>query len=307
MSIADATVATQLGDYKLDTPLVASCGTVGSVVDFAGVADLGNYGAAVAKSVSGTPWPGRRPPRLAGTGAGRRGLNNATGYGPAAWVDDIGPRIDSVSTDVWGSAVGNSRDEFAKVAGALTGVGVTAIEVNLSCPNLEDGKMFALDPAAAASVIAAVREATPLPVGAKLTPNSEDIVAVAAAVSEAGADWVVLGNTVWGAGFDIETRRPLLSGVVGGYSGKPIKPIALRCVWQVSQALPELPIVGSGGVTAAEDVVEFLLAGASAVGVGTAHFASPRIGSKIMRDLRRYLVRHGEATVQSLVGAAEPW
>jgi dihydroorotate dehydrogenase (NAD+) catalytic subunit len=189
----------------------------------------------------------------------------------------------------------------------LAETGVKAIEVNLSCPNLDGGGMFALDATAAAAVVSAVRGKTQLPIGAKLTPNSEDIVVVAAAVAEAGADWVVLGNTVWGAGFDIETRRPLLSGVVGGYSGKPIKPIALRCVWQVSQALPDLPIVGSGGVSSGADVVEFLLAGASAVGVGTAHFASPRVGIKIMRELRRYLQRHGETTVSALVGAVEPW
>jgi dihydroorotate dehydrogenase (NAD+) catalytic subunit len=118
---------------------------------------------------------------------------------------------------------------------------------------------------------------------------------------------VVLGNTVWGAGFDIETRRPLLSGVVGGYSGTPIKPIALRCVWQVSRAIPDLPILGVGGVSCGDDVVEFLLAGAAAVGVGTAHFASPRIGTRIVRQLRRYLHKHQISDLRELIGAAEPW
>ena len=159
-----------------------------------------------------------------------------------------------------------SADEFGEVAAALATTRVTAIEINLSCPNLEGGGMFALDAAAAARVVTTVRKATELPLGAKLSPNSEDIVAIAAAVAEAGADWVVLGNTVWGAGFDVETRRPLLSGVVGGYSGRPIKPIALRCVWEVSRSMPDLPILGTGGVASGEDVVEFLLAGASAVG-----------------------------------------
>lgn len=303
----DPSVACRLGRYELATPLVASCGTVGSVVDFAGVSDLAAYGAAVAKSVSGTPWPGRKPPRMAGTGAGMLNGIGIQNPGVDAWAAEIGPQLASVPTDVWGSAVGHSVEEFAKVAAVLAETGVKAIEVNLSCPNLEDGGMFALDATAAAAVVSAVRGKTQLPIGAKLTPNSEDIVAVAAAVAEAGADWVVLGNTVWGAGFDIETRRPLLSGVVGGYSGKPIKPIALRCVWEVSQALPDLSIVGSGGVSSGADVVEFLLAGASAVGVGTAHFASPRVGIKIMRELRRYLQRHGETTVSALVGAVEQW
>jgi dihydroorotate dehydrogenase (NAD+) catalytic subunit len=280
---------------------------VGSVVDFAEVADLTAYGAAVAKSVSGTPWEGRVPPRLAPAGTGMLNGIGIQNPGVEEWIDDVGPRLGAIRTDVWASAVGNDAAEFGRVARALSATRVAAIEVNLSCPNLESGRMFALDAEAAAEVVAAVRAATDRPVGAKLTPNSEDVVAVASAVAEAGADWVVLGNTVWGAGFDVETKRPLLSGVVGGYSGAPIKPIALRCVWEVSQALPSLPIVGTGGVASGADVVEFLLAGASAVGVGTAHFADPRIGRRIVKQLRRYMVRHGVGSIDELIGAAEPW
>jgi dihydroorotate dehydrogenase (NAD+) catalytic subunit len=227
--------------------------------------------------------------------------------GVGAWCDEIGPQLGSVKTDVWGSAVGHTADEFGEVAAVLAKTAVTAIEINLSCPNLEGGGMFALDASAASRVVATVRSVTDRPLGAKLSPNSEDIVAVAAAVAEAGADWVVLGNTVWGAGFDIETRRPLLSGVIGGYSGRPIKPVALRCVWEVSQALPGLPIVGSGGVASGDDVVEFLLAGAAAVGVGTAHFADPKIGRRIIRQLSKYLQRHRIGAVTDLIGAVEPW
>ncbi len=300
-------VTTRLGEYELATPLIASCGTVGSVIDFANVGDLSAYGAAVAKSVSGTPWPGRKQPRLAATGEGMLNGIGIQNPGVEAWSTEIGPQLGRIETDVWGSAVGNSAEEFALVAKTLQEAGVTGIEVNLSCPNLEGGGMFALDPAAAGQVIAAVRSATELPVGAKLTPNSEDIVAVADATAAAGADWLVLGNTVWGAGFDIETRRPLLSGVVGGYSGRPIKPIALRCVWEVSRAMPDVPIIGTGGVVSGDDVVEFMLAGASAVGIGTAHFASPRIGRRILGQLRRYMSRHNIDDVAELIGAVEPW
>ena len=302
-----AELGTRLGTYSLRTPLVASCGTVGSVVDFAGVADLHAYGAAVAKSVSPTPWSGRKPPRLAATGEGMLNGIGIQNPGVVAWRDEIGPQLGSLGTDVWGSAVGHTAEEFGEVAAVLSTTGVTAIEINLSCPNLEGGGMFALDAAAAARVVTAVRNATDLPLGAKLSPNSEDVVAVAATVAEAGADWVVLGNTVWGAGFDIETRRPLLSGVVGGYSGRPIKPIALRCVWEVSQSLPDVPILGTGGVTSGDDVVEFLLAGASAVGVGTAHFANPKIGERIVRQLTKYLDRHRIGGVAELIGAVQPW
>ncbi|MDJ0925018.1 MAG: dihydroorotate dehydrogenase [Acidimicrobiia bacterium] len=299
-------LASRLGGYELTTPLVAACGTVGSVVDFAAVADLTAYGAAVAKSVSGTPWKGRQPPRLAAAGEGMLNGIGIQNPGIDAWAEEIGTQLAALPTDIWGSAVGHTATEFAKVAVGLDGAGVKAVEINLSCPNLEGGGMFALDPVAAADVVATVKSATELPIGAKLSPNAQDIVEVASAVDEAGADWVVLGNTVWGAGFDIETRRPLLSGIVGGYSGRPIKPIALRCVWEVSQALPKLPILGVGGVGAGEDVIEFLLAGASAVGVGTAHFANPRIGTRILKQVERYLRGH-KTSVSALVGAAEPW
>ena len=307
MTTSAVDLGTRLGSYRLSSPLIASCGTVGSVVDFAGVGDLSLYGAAVAKSVSGSPWPGRKPPRLAATGAGMLNGIGIQNPGVDRWVADIGSELGTIPTDVWGSAVGKDAAEFARVAAGLAGAGVTAIEVNLSCPNLENGKMFALDLDAAAEVIQAVRHVTELPVGAKLSPNAEDIVAIAAVVADAGADWVLLGNTVWGAGFDDGTRRPLLSGVVGGYSGTPIKPIALRCVWEVSQALPDLPVIGGGGIGSGDDVVEFLLAGASAAGVGTAHFANPRIAEKITKQLRRYMTKNRIGKLQELIGAAEPW
>ena len=302
-----ADLGTSLGAYRLSSPLIAACGTVGSVVDFAAVGRLDSYGAAVAKSVSGEPWPGRPAPRLAATGAGMLNGIGIQNPGVDAWAAEVGPRLAGMPTDVWGSAVGKDAAEFARVAETLARAGVAAIEVNLSCPNLESGRMFALDAAASGEVVAAVRAVTNLPVGAKLTPNSEDITTIADAVAQAGADWVVLGNTVWGAGFDIETRKPLLSGVVGGYSGKPIKPISLRCVWEVTQNIPGLPVVGLGGVTSAEDVVEYLLAGAAAVGVGSAHFANPRIGARILRDLSRYLRRQQIGAVSDLIGAVEPW
>lgn len=307
MTASEDVLLTRLGEHRLATPLIAAGGTVGSVVDFAGVADLSVYGAAVAKSVSADPWKGRPVPRLAPAGAGMLNGIGIQNPGVDAWVQDVGPKLSTLATEVWGSAVGKTEAEFGEVAGKLAGSGVAAIEVNLSCPNLESGRMFALDAGVAGRVVATVRAATTLPVGAKLTPNSEDIVAVAAAVVDAGADWVVLGNTVWGAGIDIETRRPLLSGVIGGYSGSPIKPIAMRCVWEVHQAMPEVPIVGVGGVASGADVVEYLLAGASAVAIGTAHFAVPRIGRRILTQLVRYLKRHGIAQVGEIVGGAVPW
>ncbi len=300
-------LSTRLGPLALRTPLVAACGTVGSVVDFAAVGALEAYGAAVAKSVSDVPWRGRPAPRMAPTEVGMLNGIGIQNPGVTAWVADVGPKLSQVGVPVWGSAVGHSVEAFATVAAALAEAAVTAIEVNLSCPNLEGGGMFALDAEASAGVVGAVRVATNLPIGAKLSPNSEDIVAVARAVQEAGADWVVLTNTVWGAGIDVETRRPQLSGVVGGYSGKAIKPIAMRCVWEVASALPDLPIVGCGGVTNGNDVAEYLLAGASAVAMGTVHFAEPRAGRRVLAELDEYCERHEVATIHELIGGARPW
>lgn len=289
------------------SPLVAASGTVADVHDFAAVGSLRHYGAAVAKSVSDVPWSGRPAPRLAPAG---RGMLNGIGIqnpGIEAWVSAVAPRLQSVDVSVWGSAVGGSAGAFARVASGLAEAGVSAIEVNLSCPNLDDGAMFALDAAASREVVRAVRSATVLPVGAKLSPNAPDIAAVAAACVEGGADWLVLTNTAWGAAIDVDSRRPGLSGVVGGYSGEPLKPIALRCVWEVTQAMPGVPVVGCGGVTSGADVVEYLLAGASAVAMGSVHFAEPRAGRRVIRELEAYCRSHGVAAVADLIGAVRPW
>lgn len=306
-SLREIDTTMTLAALTLRTPLVAASGTVGSVVDFVEVGSLDAYGAATAKSVSGEPWPGRPAPRIAPLGTGMLNGIGIQNPGIDAWSIEVGPQLAHVGVPVWGSAVGGDAAEFARVARGLESVGVQAIEVNLSCPNLEGGGMFALDPDASAEVVHAVRSAVAIPVGAKLSPNSEDIVVVAAAVAEAGADWVVLTNTVWGVGFDLDTRKPLITGGIGGYSGAPLKPIALRCVWSVHQAIPDLPIVGCGGVRSGRDVIEYLLAGASAVGLGSIHFAEPRAGRRILRETVRLARRYDVRGLSEFVGEASAW
>lgn len=296
-----------VGPLTLRSPLIAASGTVGTVYDFSEVGALDAYGAAVAKSVSDEPWKGRPAPRLAPAGVGMLNGIGIQNPGIAAWGEKARGRLGDLGVPVWGSAVGHRPAAFAAVAAGLEQAGVGAVEINLSCPNLEDGTMFALDPGAAAGVVSAVRDAVEVPIGAKLSPNAADIVSVAGAVAEAGADWVVATNTAWGAGFDVDTRRPLLSGVVGGYSGRPLKPIALRCVWEISRALPSLPVVGCGGVATGDDVAEYLLAGAAAVAIGTVHFAEPRAGRRIRRELVGYCRRQGVTAVTELVGGYVPW
>ncbi|HVR34038.1 MAG TPA: dihydroorotate dehydrogenase [Acidimicrobiia bacterium] len=294
-------LTTVLGPVTMRSPLVAGAGTVGSVVEFVDVTDFSQYGAAVAKSVSAEPWEGRPAPRLAPAGVGMLNGIGIQNPGVEAWLREVAPGLARLDVPVWGSVVGVTVGEFVTVATAMVEAGLPALEVNLSCPNL-DGHLFALDADLTAEVIGAIRREVAVPVAAKLSPNSEDIVRVAAASAEAGADWVVLTNTVWGAGIDIEQRRPLLSGVVGGYSGAPLKPIAIRCVIEVHRALPDLPILGMGGIASGRDVVEFVLAGASAVGLGTVHFVEPRAAKRILRETRGLLTQMGETRLGDLTG-----
>lgn len=289
----------------LRSPLIAASGTVGSVVDYTGVADLSHYGAAVAKSVSRDPWPGRPPPRLAPAGPGMLNAIGIQNPGIDRWSAEVAPHLPALRVPVWGSAVGTDPAEFAEVAAGLERAGVAAIEVNLSCPNL-DGEMFSLVPAAAAEVISAVRAASSLSVGAKLSPNAVDIAAVAGACLEAGADFLTLTNTIWGAAVDLWSRRSLLGSASGGYSGPPLKPISLRCVIEVHQRFPDAPIVGCGGVSTGADVIDYLLAGASAVALGTVHFAEPKAGRRIRRELVRLLGRIGAVSTSELVGQLKP-
>lgn len=299
-------MSARLGPIELRSPLIAASGTVGSVWEWAEVADVSPFGAAVAKSVAPVEWPGRPAPRLAPAGPGMLNGIGIQNPGIEVWVEKMTPVLPTLKIPVWGSVVGETPDEFAMVAKGLLSAGVPVVEVNLSCPNLDDGRMFSLDAARAAEVVAAVAATADVPVGAKLSPNADDVVGVAAACLEAGATFLTLTNTLLGFGVDLETARPLLNGGVGGYSGPGLKPVSLRCVYEVASALPGTPIVGCGGVTKGADVVEYLLAGASAVALGTVLLAEPRAGTRIVRELGRELDRRG-VTLDALVGGVIPW
>ncbi len=303
--MASDRLSARLGPIELRSPLIAASGTVGSVWEWAEVADVSPFGA-VAKSVAPVEWPGRPAPRLAPAGPGMLNGIGIQNPGIEVWVEKMTPVLPTLKIPVWGSVVGETPDEFAMVAKGLLSAGVPVVEVNLSCPNLDDGRMFSLDAARAAEVVAAVAATADVPVGAKLSPNADDVVGVAAACLEAGATFLTLTNTLLGFGVDLETARPLLNGGVGGYSGPGLKPVSLRCVYEVASALPGTPIVGCGGVTTGADVVEYLLAGASAVALGTVLLAEPRAGTRIVRELGRELDRRG-VTLDALVGGVIPW
>lgn len=293
---------TSLGPISLASPLVAASGTVGAVWEWAEVADVSFYGAAVAKSVSAEPWEGRPAPRIAPAGPGMLNGIGIQNPGIAVWSEENAARIGQTDVPVWGSAVGETVEEYVRVARGLELAGVEAVEVNLSCPNLDGGRLFALDPAVSAEVISAVASATDLPVGAKLSPNSEDVVSVARSVLDAGADFLTLTNTAWGFGIDLDTSHPKLSGGVGGYSGPGLKAISLRCVYEVARAIPGAPILGCGGVSTGDDVVEYLMAGAAAVALGTVHLAEPKAGKRIHKETKKRMRKMGAEHISDLVG-----
>lgn len=305
--MASRSLATSVGGLALRSPLIAASGTVGSVWEWAEVADVRPYGAAVSKSVAPKAWQGRPAPRLAPTTTGMLNSVGIQNPGITKWVEVMKPRIPKLAVPVWGSAVADAADGFALVAEGLVSAGVTAVEVNLSCPNLEDGEMFSFRAAHSRDVITAVSEAVDVPVGAKLSPNTPDIVGVAGACRDAGAAFVVLTNTAFGFGLSVSDRRPLLSGGVGGYSGPGLKPLSLRCVYEVARAIPDLGIVGCGGISTGADVVEYLMAGASAVEFGTVHLAEPKAGIRITKELVELMARLGAESVVDLVGTVETW
>ena len=289
----------------LRNPVIAASGCFGYGVEYAGLIDVQRLGALVSKGVTYRPRRGARMPRLAETPAGLLnsiGLQNPGIRGVLARYPPIWSRWEvPVIVNLAGDTVG----EFAEMAALLDEApGVAGIELNVSCPNVEAGGMFfGCDPDLAAEVTAAVRAATTLPLLVKLTPNVTDIVAVARAVADAGADALSVINTLLGMAIDVKRRRPVLGNVTGGLSGPAIKPLALRMVYQVAGAV-DLPVIGLGGIAGLEDALEFFLAGAAAVQIGTATFVDPGCMLRIVDGLADWLAREGYRSVGEIVGLA---
>jgi dihydroorotate dehydrogenase (NAD+) catalytic subunit len=270
--------------------------------------DLAAIGAVVTKSVQLRPRSGRPTPRMAETPSGMLNSIGLQGPGIDGLLADDLPWLAQRGARAFVSIAGTRVEDFAELAARLRGVpGVRGLEVNISCPNVESrGEVFACDPVAAADVVAAVREAADpaQPVYAKLSPDVTDIVPVAAACAQAGADGLSMINTLLGLVIDPDTMRPVLGGVTGGLSGPAIRPVALRCVWQVHQALPTLPILGMGGIRSGLDALQFILAGASAVSVGTAVFNDPSAPARIHAELAAALGERGFGRLADAVGHA---
>ncbi len=289
----------------LANPVMTASGTFGYGIEYSQIFDIQRLGAIICKGTTLEPRDGNPQPRLAETASG---LLNSIGFqnvGVDALIKEKAPIWAGWRVPVIVNIAGETIGDYAQLASQLDGVaGISAIEVNISCPNIKaGGAEFGANPKSAARVTASVKAATSLPVLVKLTPNTTDIVEIAAAVAEAGADAVSLINTLKGMAIDITKRRPLLGNITGGLSGPVIKPVALYMVYAVAGAV-ELPVIGCGGIATANDAIEFIMAGASAVQVGTASFTNPHASLDILEGIEQFLEKEGIDNLTDLIGAA---
>lgn len=295
-----------IGNLTLRNPVMTASGTFGYGREFSHLVALDHLGGIVVKGISLLPRSGNPPPRIVETACGMLNAIGLENVGMERFIIEKMPYLRGIDTPVIVNILGDSVEEYGEIARRLDGVeGISGLEVNISCPNVKKGGVaFGTEPAMAATVTSAVRQATRLPVIIKLSPNVTDIVLMARAVEEAGADGVSLINTLIGMAIDPKTRRPRLANVIGGLSGPAIKPVALRMVWQVASAV-SIPVIGIGGITTAGDAIEFLLAGATAIQVGTANFYDPSASEQIIQGMKEYLHQQGEHCIKDIIGTLQ--
>jgi dihydroorotate dehydrogenase (NAD+) catalytic subunit len=296
-----------LGHVSLSGPVLVASGTFGAGREASRFVDLRRLGGVIVKSMTLVPWRGKPTPRMCETPSGMLNAIGIQNKGVDHFITEDLPWLTRQGATVIASIAGNTVEEFVKVADKLRtgGRGVAAVEVNISCPNLEDrSDMFAHSARGTAAVVAGVKEALPrTPVFAKLSPNVTSVAEIAGAALDAGADGLSLINTVFGMAIDVEAMRPKLAGVVGGLSGPAIRPIAVRAVHEVHRAFPGAPIIGQGGISGARDALELVLAGAAAVAVGTGNFIDPRLPVRVNDGIAEYMAARGVERVADLVGA----
>ena len=289
---------------RMKTPVMVASGTFGYGSEYVDFVDLNQLGAIVVKGITSEPWPGNPMQRIIETPSGMLNAIGLQNVGVDHFISEKLPYLRDFDVPVVVNVCGETQEEYHEVTEKLdTAAGVAAIELNISCPNLDCGGMsFGVDPGLASELVRSVRAITGLPLLVKLSPNVTDITEIARSIEDAGADGLSVINTLLGMAIDAETRRPQLANLTGGLSGPAIKPIALRMVWQVYNAV-KIPIVGMGGIMTGEDAVEFFIAGASAVAVGTANFVNPRASLDVTDGIRGYLEEHEVESVKELVGS----
>lgn len=291
-----------IAGINMKTPVMTASGTFGFGLEYRDFVDLNKIGAVVVKGTTLVPRPGNKGRRIAETPAGMLNSIGLENPGVDEFLSTILPRLGEYDVPVIVNISGNTVEEYGELAARLNVAGVAGVELNISCPNVKEGGIaFGTNCNSASAVVRQVKSNTDLPVIVKLSPNVTDIVAMAQSVEEAGADAISLINTLLGMSIDIHKWRPVLGNVVGGLSGPAIKPIAVRMVWQVAQAV-QVPIIGMGGIVTAEDAIEFMLAGASAVAVGTANFINPCAAQSVADGIKDYVRQRGLSHVNELVG-----
>ena len=296
----------KIGKLELQNPVLLASGTCGYGLEMLPHGDITRLGAVVVKGLSLLPSKGNPPPRIVETPSGMLNSIGLENIGLEAFLADKLPQLRRLGAGVIVNFYGSCRDDYRDLAARLDGVdGVQALEMNISCPNVErGGVLIGQEPTEVHKTVAAVRGATRLPLLVKLTPNVTDIRLTARAAAEAGADGLTLINTLQGMAIDVETRRPALARIVGGLSGPAIRPVAVRMVWQVCQTLT-IPVIGCGGIWTARDALEFLIAGATAVQLGTVNFTHPDRWLDVLAGIENYLVRHKLERVTDLIGALD--
>lgn len=298
-----------LGPVELNSPVLVASGTFGAGREGSQLIDISHLGGIIVKSMTIVPWKGKPTPRMAETPSGMLNAIGIQNKGVDHFITEDLPWLVKHKATVFASIAGNTVDEFVRVADKLrTGArGIAAVELNISCPNLEDrNNMFSHSPGSTAAVVGQVKAALKrIPVFPKLSPNVTSLTTIAEAALNAGADGLSLVNTVFGMSIDVESRRPKLAGVTGGLSGPAIRPVAVRAIHEIHRAFPHVPLIGQGGVATATDALELILAGASAVAVGTANFVNPRASMDVTDGIRDYMTRHGVTDLSELVGSVK--
>ena len=299
-------LSTKIGSLELKNPVMTASGTFGYGTEYADFMDINRLGAIIVKGTTLNPRQGNPYPRMAETPSGMLNAVGLQNKGVDYFVDHIYPEVRKFQTNVIVNVSGSSIEDYAQCASIINTLDdIPAIELNISCPNVKQGGMaFGVKPESAAQVVSAVRKAYDKTLIVKLSPNVTDITEIARAVEGAGADSVSLINTMLGMAIDAEKRKPILSTITGGMSGPAVKPVALRMVWQTAKAV-KIPVIGLGGICSATDAIEFLLAGASAIQIGTANFIDPSISEKVIDGIADYLQRHNFSSVQEIIGALE--
>ena len=304
---SDPNLSVDIAGLRMKNPVIAASGTFGFGREYAEYFDLSTLGGISVKGLTLEPRQGNRPPRIAETPAGILNSVGLQNPGVHAFIEREIPFLWQHDVAIIANASGSTKADYIQMVEILSDADVDAIELNLSCPNVKQGGMaFGSTAAGITDIVSAVRPKCRKPLMVKLTPNVTDITEIARAAEAAGADSLSLINTLLGMAIDVETRRPVLGNLMGGLSGPAVKPIAVRMVYQVARAVA-IPVVGMGGITTGRDAVEFLLAGASAVMIGTAGFVDPGVWPRAAGEISDYMARHGFAQMRDIVGAVSLW